>query len=90
MYYPIFKDESLLLLLLLSKQQLTLGLQNAVIGSKREEHDLSALQGFRLRSHGGLSEQEIPLIRSTPLDYGNRLEPQAWRNFDIFDVALNW
>lgn len=42
--------------------------KNAVIGSRREEHDLSQLQWFRLRSHGGLSEQEIPLIRSTPLE----------------------
>jgi phosphonoacetate hydrolase len=63
---------------------------NAVIGSRREEHDLSALQGFRLRSHGGLSEQEIPLIRSTPLNKGDRTMPGLWRNFDIFDVALNW
>jgi phosphonoacetate hydrolase len=42
-----------------------------VIGSRKEEHDLSQLQGFRLRSHGGLSEQEIPLIRSMPLSHGD-------------------
>jgi len=64
--------------------------KDAVIGSRREEHDLSALQGFRLRSHGGLSEQEIPLIRSTPLSHGGRAEPGVWRNFDVFDVAINW
>jgi phosphonoacetate hydrolase len=64
--------------------------ENAVIGSRKDEHDLSQLQGFRLRSHGGLSEQNIPLIRSTPLDHGDRTEPKLWRNFDIFDVALNW
>jgi phosphonoacetate hydrolase len=64
--------------------------KNAVIGSRREEHDLSQLQGFRLRSHGDLSEQEIPLIRSTPLEQGDRIVPQVWRIFDVFDVALNW
>jgi phosphonoacetate hydrolase len=64
--------------------------KNAVIGSRSEEHDLTQLHGFRLRSHGGLSEQNIPLIRSTPLSHGERVEPPEWRNFDIFDVALNW
>jgi phosphonoacetate hydrolase len=64
--------------------------KNAVIGGRKEEHDLSHLQGVRLRSHGGTSEQEIPLIRSTPLSRGDRVEPSTWRNFDILDVALNW
>ncbi|KAE9362620.1 Phosphonoacetate hydrolase [Stipitochalara longipes BDJ] len=64
--------------------------KNAAIGDRKEEHDLSQLQGFRLRSHGGLSEQEIPLMRSTPLNPGDRVVPQVWRNFDVFDVALNW
>ena len=41
--------------------------KNAVIGSRRQENNLSRLQGFRLGSHGGLSGQEIPLVRSTPL-----------------------
>ncbi|CZR58309.1 related to Phosphonoacetate hydrolase [Phialocephala subalpina] len=63
---------------------------DAVIGSRGEEHDLSQLQGFRLRSHGGLSEERIPLIRSTPLVHGDRVEPSVWRNFDVFDLALNW
>jgi phosphonoacetate hydrolase len=64
--------------------------KNAVIGNKKEKHDLSQLQGFRLRSHGGLSEQDIPLMRSTPLGLGDRVVPQVWRNFDVFDIALNW
>jgi phosphonoacetate hydrolase len=64
--------------------------KNAVIGSREEEHDLSALKGFSLRSHGGLSEQQIPLIRSTPLVVGDKIVPQVWRNFDVFDIALNF
>jgi phosphonoacetate hydrolase len=61
---------------------------NAVIGTRSEEHDLSNLKGHRLRSHGGLSEQAIPLLRSSPI----RRAPEpgkSWRNFDIFDLALN-
>lgn len=39
------------------------GEKNAVLGSKKEEHDLSNLEGNnRLRSHGRLSEQDVPLI----------------------------
>ena len=60
--------------------------KNAVVGSRRDEHDLSQLQGHRLRSHGGLSEQGIPLLKSTPtVSKGHK----TWRNFDIFDLALN-
>lgn len=66
--------------------------KNAVIGSKREEHDLSALAGrVRLRSHGGLSEQCVPLLSSRPLsrDQEGRCKSLAgWRNFDAFAVAL--
>jgi phosphonoacetate hydrolase len=57
-----------------------------VIGTSRERHDLSGLDA-PLRSHGGISEQQVPLIlnRKLPgLDTGRRL-----RNFDAFDLALN-
>ena len=57
-----------------------------VIGTAAARHDLSALDA-PLRSHGGVSEQRVPLIlnRST-----TALDPQRrWRNFDAFDLALN-
>jgi len=57
-----------------------------VIGTAATRHDLSGLDA-PLRSHGGLSEQRVPLIVSRPapdLPAGARL-----RNFDIYDVALN-
>jgi phosphonoacetate hydrolase len=60
--------------------------RNKVLGTRREDHDLTGLTE-PLRSHGGPSEQRVPLLlnRRTPtLDPGRRL-----RNFDIFDVALN-
>ena len=65
---------------------LVLSQRNKVLGTSRERHDLSGLKE-PLRSHGGMSEQKVPLIvnRRTPslAPYG-RL-----RNFDVFDVALN-
>ena len=56
-----------------------------VLGTSRERHDLSGLTE-PLRSHGGLTEQVVPMIanRKVPLPEGHQL-----RNFDIFDVALN-
>ncbi len=58
-----------------------------VLGTSADRHDLSALKE-PLRSHGGTSEQRVPLLcnRSTPgLDVNKRL-----RNFDAFDIALNY
>ncbi|OAA80313.1 Phosphonoacetate hydrolase [Akanthomyces lecanii RCEF 1005] len=62
--------------------------ENAVLGAKEAEHDLSGLKGHRLRSHGGLSEQSIPLLLSIPV--GNvECQGREWKNYDIFDIALN-
>ncbi len=56
----------------------------------RAEHDLSALAGHRLRSHGGLGEQTVPFIVSRKLrpDY-LAAKAGGLRNFDIFDAVLN-
>jgi len=57
-----------------------------VIGTSPSRHDLSGLDA-PLRSHGGLSEQLVPLLFNRPLsdvDPSRRL-----RNFDVFDLALN-
>jgi len=57
-----------------------------VIGTSHERHDLSGLDA-PLRSHGGVSEQRVPLIANRP---ANALPPgRRWRNFDAFDLALN-
>lgn len=60
------------------------------VGSRRDEHDLLQLGKQRLRSHGGLSEQQIPLLKSTPIRPGAFAESNIWRNFDIFDLVLNY
>lgn len=64
--------------------------QKAVIGSKACEHDLEGLEGHRLRSHGGLSELEVPLLMSEPKRGGETsAKTGTMRNFDIFDLILN-
>ena len=60
--------------------------KHKAIGSSPDRHDLSALDE-PLRSHGGISEQTVPLILNrpiAPLPADRRL-----RNFDAFDLALN-
>jgi phosphonoacetate hydrolase len=60
--------------------------RHAVLGTSRARHDLSGLDA-PLRSHGGISEQVVPLVfnrRVTGLGAGARL-----RNFDVLDIALN-
>ncbi len=56
-----------------------------VIGTSPERHDLSGLDA-PLRSHGGVSEQKVPLIANRP---AADLPERRWRNFDAFDLALN-
>jgi phosphonoacetate hydrolase len=59
--------------------------RHTVVGTAAAKHDLSGLEA-PLRSHGGLSEQQVPLLvnRRTHLPPATRL-----RNFDAFDLALN-
>ncbi|KAF5009677.1 hypothetical protein FDECE_4123 [Fusarium decemcellulare] len=63
--------------------------KNAVIGSRAVEHDLENLKGHRLRSHGGFSEQKVPLLMSQPKAGEEDTSSRRWRNFDIFDLVLN-
>ena len=64
--------------------------KGVALGATHAEHDLSALAGHRLRSHGGLAERDVPFILSHPLtpDYASRTKA-GLRNFDIFDFAIN-
>jgi phosphonoacetate hydrolase len=60
--------------------------KHKVLGTSAARHDLSGLTE-PLRSHGGISEQHVPLIcnRTLAAPAGGR----HWRNFDAFDLALN-
>jgi len=60
--------------------------RHVVLGTSASRHDLSGLDA-PLRSHGGITEQVVPLIanrRAVGLAPGAEL-----RNFDVLDVALN-
>jgi len=60
--------------------------RSVVLGGAAAKHDLSGLDA-PLRSHGGLAEQQVPLVmnrRFARLDGERR-----WRNFDAFDWVLN-
>lgn len=60
--------------------------KHVVLGTSASRHDLSGLD-VPLRSHGGVSEQTVPLLfnrRTAGIPGKARL-----RNFDVFDVALN-
>ncbi|MCV9934869.1 phosphonoacetate hydrolase [Boseaceae bacterium BT-24-1] len=56
-----------------------------VIGTSPDKHDLSGLTE-PLRSHGGITEQRVPMIANRPITVP---DGRILRNFDVFDVALN-
>ena len=57
----------------------------AVLGTSASRHDLSGLT-VPLRSHGGLSEQSVPLLFNRPL---KDIPARRLRNFDVLQLALN-
>jgi phosphonoacetate hydrolase len=60
--------------------------RSTVIGTAASRHDLSGLDA-PLRSHGGISEQRVPLIVNRALPGLDR--QRRWRNFDAFELVLN-
>lgn len=60
--------------------------RSIALGSAAARHDLSGLDA-PLRSHGGASEQAVPLVMNRRIEKfdANR----RWRNFDAFDWVLN-
>jgi phosphonoacetate hydrolase len=59
--------------------------RHVTVGTSASRHDLSGLDA-PLRSHGGITEQQVPLFVNRPADLRGRAR---LRNFDVFDVALN-
>jgi phosphonoacetate hydrolase len=60
--------------------------RSVVIGGAEAKHDLSGLDA-PLRSHGGLAEQQVPLIMNR--SFARLDSERRWRNFDAFDWVLN-
>jgi phosphonoacetate hydrolase len=56
------------------------------LGTRPEHHDLEQLK-TPLRSHGGITEQRVPMLLNRPCQ---RIDPLVkLRNFDAFSLALN-
>jgi phosphonoacetate hydrolase len=65
--------------------------RSTTLGKSKATLDLSELGGMRLRSHGGLSDRNVYLMFSRPLndEYAHIALNRQLRNFDVFDFALN-
>ncbi len=61
-------------------------IRSVVLGTARARHDLSGLD-VPLRSHGGVTEQRVPLVMNRPI--AELDTTRRWRNFDAFDWVLN-
>jgi phosphonoacetate hydrolase len=68
-----------------------MAVEGTAIGTRAAHHDLSALKGKRLRSHGSRWEADVPFILSEPLipEYANRAAVSPLRSHHIFDFAIN-
>ena len=68
-----------------------MGDSRTVVGGRAVDHDLSALKGHRLRTHGSLWEADVPFVLSEPLNeaYAARAAAGRLRSREIFDFALN-
>ena len=66
------------------------GDKKTVIGGRQLDHDLSALKGQRLRTHGSLHEAHVPIVLSEPLNdaYARKAEQIPLRSNQIFDFAI--
>ena len=60
--------------------------RQSVLGTRREDHDLSQLT-HPLRSHGGLVEREVPMLFNRPLPTDAAAE--SLHNYDAFWIGLN-
>ena len=60
--------------------------RSVALGGAAAKHDLSGLDA-PLRSHGGISEQQVPLVMNRRIEKLD--DNRRWRNFDAFDWVLN-
>jgi len=68
-----------------------IGDRGTTLGKNKATLDLSELGGMRLRSHGGVSDRNVYLMFSRPLndEYAHVALNRQLRNFDVFDFVLN-
>jgi phosphonoacetate hydrolase len=65
--------------------------QDVCIGSSAKAHDLAGLKGHRLRTHGGVTETNVPFILNRPLTDAYKLKAAGGtlKSYQIFDFAIN-
>ncbi len=65
--------------------------EDTCIGGTASNHDLTGLKGHRLRTHGGVSEAQVPFILNRPLNaaYKRRAATEPLKSYRLFDYALN-
>jgi phosphonoacetate hydrolase len=68
-----------------------IGRSDTCIGGAEAAHDLSGLKGYRLRTHGGVSESRVPFILNRPIrpEYAERAAGGPLRSYQLFDFAIN-
>ena len=61
------------------------------IGGAEKDHDLTGLEGHRLRTHGGVAEAKVPIILSGPLndEYKLKAGVTTLKSYQVFDLAIN-
>ena len=61
------------------------------VGGAENEHDLSGLEGHRLRTHGGVTEAAVPFIISEPVSerYQRMARDKTLNSYQLFDFAIN-
>lgn len=61
------------------------------VGGAEKDHDLSGLEGHRLRTHGGVAEAKVPIILSEPLndEYKLKAGVTMLKSYQVFDFAIN-
>ena len=65
--------------------------RDVCVGGAEKEHDLSGLEGHRLRTHGGVTEAQVPFVLSEPVSDVYRQEAAIGplHSYRLFDFALN-
>lgn len=65
--------------------------KDVCIGTSMHKHDLSGLEGHRLRTHGGTSEAKVPIIFNYSLNeqYKIRASLNPLKSYQLFEYALN-
>lgn len=65
--------------------------ENYCVGAGKADHDIAGLNGERLRTHGGFSEQDVPFVISRPLndEYQAKAKSGQLKNYNIFEYAIN-